>query len=452
MPGALPGAVPGMAAAPPEMQPFLPTPKDMAVGAVAGYGIAKGLNEMEKRSAIKRGANWLDRQWGIRHFNQALDERVVPGIESQIKKHLSSRFPDAATRFNIALNRATPAEMESLMRRDILHNLEKKFPELKSALEPLRKNTSGVTGLLDELNKPQFREAVLKANQGLTKPYKAGKLAKYLDGTAKYTKGQSQVLERYIQRAKALKGQKIGVGRWINSFMHSIKSIFNAEALKDTFGKGGKAAAEAAGATGLKAKLGKFFSKFAGPGLMGALVIGTPIQQARKAEKGEKIKTFFHNFFGEQLGLFLGWEVSRGLLRGTGLIGKLLGGRSLMRFLKIGSFGGFVAEMLAMFVLAVPFQKVGEKLSHLVFGKPKKVEDPNYKPIDREGFGFIKNAVPAAAATGIAGAPTPQEIAQSFARTEHDKTAQHVLADVNSRWKDRKNIVPIEFMHPGQQH
>ena len=290
-----------------------------------------------------------------------------------------------------------------------------------------------------------------EANKGLPKAYKDKRLTKYLDGAAKFTKGQKSVLTRYQQRAKILAGQSMGIGRSINNFAFHIKSIFNADALKDSLGGGARQAAEGAAKGGLKQRVLGFLGKYGGPLMMGALVVGMPLQEASKAEKGEKTKTFFHNFFGEQLGLFLGWEASRGLLRGTGLIGKLMGGRSLLRFMKVGSLGGFAAEMLAMFVLAVPFQKVGEKISNALFGEPKKKADPNYKPIDRDkNFNFMKNYPLDGPLTLQDGTPTPQEISQSFARTEHDKTANSVLADVNSRWKDTQNLVPIDFYNPGE--
>lgn len=190
------------------------------------------------------------------------------------------------------------------------------------------------------------------------------------------------------------------VGRTIAMGGQYLQRIFNG----DTMRMGGKG----------------FFGSLLGPAMAGGFIFGQSIQKASKAQKGEKTETFFHDFFGTGISNFVGWELGRKWLNAAGAKKKILGRFSTIRpfdnvvgghlpivgerfgklvgnplvktfgenfFTKgvrgilgtgLGGFaarlslGGLATEIVAMLVFGTAFQKVGEGISHLIFGKPSK--------------------------------------------------------------------------------
>ena len=157
------------------------------------------------------------------------------------------------------------------------------------------------------------------------------------------------------------------VGRSARSFVNYIQRIMSGE----TAGMAGK---------GFLTKATGVF----GPALMGALLFGFSFQSAKNAQPGERKQAFWHNLLGQQIFNFIGWEFGRkalysmkfkkilgrfakktplAYLRHIPFVGGMIGGVSL---------GGIATELTAMFIFGSLAQKVGEKISHLIFGKPSQ--------------------------------------------------------------------------------
>jgi len=172
---------------------------------------------------------------------------------------------------------------------------------------------------------------------------------------------------------------------------------------------------------------GMFNAKVLGPMTAGAFIIGMSAQKAKNAQEGEKTKTFFHDFFGTGIANFVGWELGRKWLNSSGLVYKALGrfgtkrplynpigsrlpivgercGKGVEKWLSsnpwvakaigsdhlvtqiisgvsgkwLGGFfagatlGGIATEMIAMLAFGSAFQFVGEKIAHVIFGKPSQ--------------------------------------------------------------------------------
>lgn len=190
------------------------------------------------------------------------------------------------------------------------------------------------------------------------------------------------------------------VGRTIAMGGQYLQRIFNG----DTMRMGGKG----------------FFGSLLGPAMAGGFIFGQSIQKASKAQKGEKTETFFHDLLGTGISNFVGWELGRKWLNSSGVMPKVLGrfatkrpfdnvigghlpivgerfgklvGNPLVKtfgenwFTKgvrglLGTglggltarltLGGLATEIAAMLVFGTIFQKVGEGISHLIFGRPSK--------------------------------------------------------------------------------
>lgn len=335
--------------------PLMPGgPVAFVAGGAAGVGLGEGL-----KYAFGNGAAADNDK--IFKLAQKLDgalSRISQPFGDWIKARLDR--PDANKTLRTMFKYATPTEVEAQMKDRILKNAEKRFA--KGGGQVVIKDHLSSATSLEELQKrvdsPSFREAMSKA----------GFPDKKIVGMSSYTKGQTRMLgdyTRHQQMLQKLKAKGVGpIGRGFYSTLNHIRRIFGMEMMKHSGQKFG------------------FLNKMA-PFLGGAMIFGQAFGEAKKAEggKGEKAKTFFHNFLGSGLGLFAGWEISRQLFRPAGLFDKILGKRSLatlLPFVRKFSVGGFAAEILCMTLLAIPFQKVGEGISHLLFGKPqheKKAEN-----------------------------------------------------------------------------
>lgn len=484
--------MPGMTGANGEpMESMLPDPASLATGMAIGVPTALGLTAVAQPERIGKAAGFLNGLPFMDKVNKFFDELINTKLLKNTefgKKH--------ATRIKAALTTLAPKDLEKLMLDDIIEATEKKYKRIFDKNPLLRsqlKRETTLKGLSAKLNDAGFIDDLVKANKGLGKEaYHSGGLRKLFGkganekklfgGVRNFAKGQQHVLERYGKRfgvinpefaAKGAAGiEGLSLGRSFKSMFSHLEGIFSGDALKESgFGRKllgvGDEVAKAGGSGGLKAMLPKLL----GPAMMGAFVFGFPMMQAKKAEEGQKTKTFFHGLLGEQLGLFMGWEVARGVLRGSGLVGKALKGLGMTRFLVKGSVAGFAVEMAAMFVLSKPFQKVGEKISHMIFGKPKAHDeaakkkapnlpltlDPSQVALSRDEQVFKPFNDQYHKQLHINERPnqpsvSADQISQSFARQEHEETANAVISDINSRWPDDSQIIPVEIASGGSTY
>jgi hypothetical protein len=132
------------------------------------------------------------------------------------------------------------------------------------------------------------------------------------------------------------------------------------------------------------------------------------MSEARNAEPGDKVAAFFYNLLGFGLGNFVGWEIGKQILNRTEIIMKLLpniGAKHLLGPLKflplLGriTIGGFITEIIAMFILSKPFEMAGEWIANLIFGKPKKVHEEEAKA---KGITMAKPLPPSSSPTQLA--------------------------------------------------
>lgn len=175
--------------------------------------------------------------------------------------------------------------------------------------------------------------------------------------------------------AQELAKKNIGpIGRAYAGALNYLRRTFGGETLSTGWNRG---ASNSGG-------VGGFFRKLFGPMMSGGLIFGLALGEAGKAESGDKVKSFFHNLLGTGVGLLLGIEVGRKILNGSGIVMRLmpvLGTRIFLSIPKLGkiTWGGLVTELIAMFIISTPFQKAGEKISNMIFGKPKHIRTEELK-------------------------------------------------------------------------
>lgn len=325
-PGAMPpnpfaaGGIPGM-----------PGPQELAIGAAGGFGIYKGLEYAFKgdNPLIVRGAKWLDSRPGLNQLSGWLENRMA-GLRNPRLKALFSRI--------------APADFEKQVVADTLQTTRKRFA--RHGVPEAAVNKIMASSTIDEA----FDN--LKA-AGLDKDKDFKGLFNRMTGL------KNNVVVQYGKKYALLQKTNAGpVGRFFLSLGDHIRGIFGGEASQMGQGR---------------------MLKLLGPLMVGGLVIGMALKEAKDAPPGEKIKSFFHNFLGTGIGLFVGMQVGTKVLGSTGIIGKLLKGANVAKFLGRFSIGGAIATFVGMFLLSIPFQKAGEWLSHAIFGKPKKVQDEELK-------------------------------------------------------------------------
>lgn len=234
-------------------------------------------------------------------------------------------------------------------------------------------------------------------------------LLKYFNGLRERASGiqkyYNPIYQGQAEVSAMLKSKGVGpIGRMIGSSMNYLKRIFNGETFQP----------------GHQLEKGGLFSGLGGTVFAGMFIFGQAVKKARDAKEGEKTKTFFHDFLGAGLFNFIGWEIGRKVLNGSGIfhqVPKMLPflksskrpfNNRVIRYLpiigegfgkgvrkligenkwgiRLGNFsgkwlggglarltlGGLATELIAMFVIGGLFQKVGEKLSHMIFGKPSE--------------------------------------------------------------------------------
>lgn len=260
-------------------------------------------------------------------------------------------------------------------------------------------------------------------------------ISKLLDGLFRRTRGLENFYMHTYREQHALMehlGPGVGpVGRIYAGMMNYMRRMFGGDTLTTGFAKGGHAAGET------KSLMGKLF----GPFLSGGLVIGFALGEAKKAEgPGEKVKAFFHNLLGTGIGMLMGMEIGRKLINGSGIILRLmpkLGQRILFTLPLLGkvTWGGFITEMLAMFVLSVPFQRAGEWISNRIFGKPKHIREEELK---RQGI-YPAKPLP----------PSKDPAQHAVAR---DQGGFQKFRDQRQRLSQEADKKPNEKSEPHQKH
>jgi hypothetical protein len=337
-------------------------PSAFLYGGLAGCGTAYLLNQlfMDRAggSLLARGAARLDNMPGVRHASGLLEKQVFDRLRGgnawaqQLALHM---HPDAVQK---------------------LH-LEKLINARSAALGPeLTQKLFYQAGSVATLETRAIR---------LAKVAKDAKTRRVLDEVLRGTRSlNNQFFGIYRDQHRLMQtlGKDVGpIGRMYANSMLYLKRIMGGHTLH-------LSSAPAAQSTSLLGKAGNLLSKCIGPFLAGGIIFGLSYGHAKKAEEEDKFKTFMHSLFGIGLGNFIGWEVGKKLIRFTlntvipkfGNKHLLFGLSRFVPFLGRVTWAGTIAEIGAMLILSQPFQKVGEKLAHLIFGKPQSViEEENKK-------------------------------------------------------------------------
>lgn len=474
--------------APPEFQNPFGDPKLMLVGGLAGIPVSMAIEKLHgvEHSRIAGIARKLDSLPVINGVSNFLENKVLT--------HLKGTWADEM--LNRTARSLGPDEAMRVMQANHINALLKPFADShKTLLAPLTSaktleqfsttvDDQIIRLLQDALNKGnldgKLAEKVTAAVTAGTVDHKVLGLArkvasadskealKVLSGLRRGVRSvQSHYMPMFADQAVlAHKLKDVGpIGRMFAATSNYIRRMFGGEVMKNMPGMGNRvgqaAAQEGSGLVG----------KLLGPFMAGFITIGSALSKAKDAPAGEKVSTFFHDFFGFGVGTLLGMEMGAKYLRGP--LTRLLGSKAVaapLKFLRfipgIGpwfaglSAVGILTQVLAMTVVAEPFKRLGEWLSHRIFGKPSqetidKIEGktPKDKPVvpataNGQGLDYsgpfeqlrsrihtqspITNGAAAvaqqAANTAQQYSLTPDQIIPSLAAQRSDQIAQQVLA------------------------
>jgi len=366
---------------------FLPGPKELALGAVAGVGTWAAFTQAAEKNVFNRGAEWIDkmtfgpklaakfdpklREWGQRspfinefmlseahidpttwkHLSETEREaRILEtkrlAVDNMQHRHLTVETGNFQNRFakakpqNDAIKatyRSLLTEMDGAHSTHTAHNfMEHSIPQEGAEKMTIRGSVPGAVkspskfysqefGALEDLKR---QHKFLNDKPKLTKVEKQTRKALYqlmnrLDGI---NSRHTPLYESQAEMTARLSAKGVGpVGRGLASFSHYLQRVFNLSAMSGGTSFVKKMTATAAG--------GKFgWGPAAMAALMGVVVFGCSFQSARKAKDGEKNKTFFHNLFGTGIASLIGWEFGRKLLESTHKAGKIFGIRNPFGF------------------------------------------------------------------------------------------------------------------------
>ena len=288
-------------------------------------------------------------------------ETTVEGMQKIMAELAAKQLPEAEIKVLKGMQSTLKSQIDNLL------------PVYKSHQAMM----SHLPGQAQELGRrmPELQKAVSKTQADELAAATTLRQVKQILGTAADKPAVRKIIGEIEERS-------VGpLGRSIVSGGQTLNRIFSGDTIREAgfLGKGKSAKVAGEGAEAAVKGGGKFL----GPALMGALMMGTSATSAIKAEKGEKTKTFMHDFLGIGLGGFLGWEVGRKAIRASGIMPKLTKflpflGKTLPKFLPFisrFSWAGVITELVAMFILAKPFEKAGEKVADTLFGKPKKIAE-----------------------------------------------------------------------------
>ena len=441
---------------PPFENPMMMDPASMLIGAAAGVPISMAMDKLHgvEHGRIAGIAAKIDGLPGVKQASSFLETNVLSKIKG---KHADDFL------MRVAREKGPEAAVAQFQLHHIDDALKpfagenaailKKLGSAKTFEQFTASTDQKILGMLRQAQKggqmnPRTAEkvaAILKSgeidNKAILLAEKVvGKEAK---GTLKMLAGvrarihglNSNYLHSFSDQALlAHKMKNVGpIGRMFGSMSNHVRGMFGGETLKKGFNSGKtKVAQTAEGAAAAESKgiMGKLF----GPVMAGAITIGSALGKAKKADEGEKVKTFFHDFLGFGVGSLVGWQVGKNVLNKfnvftrlfgkMGGFGKILAAAKPLKFLKfipgIGpalagiGLAGMLTEVLAITVLAEPFKRGGEWLAHRVFGKPSEATLAKIEGKPQPGG----EAAPGAAAPG--GLPAQQQnpglYSQSFNR------------------------------------
>ncbi len=196
--------------------------------------------------------------------------------------------------------------------------------------------------------------------------------------------GQEREMSRDMRKVAGgqYNGKRIGIiGRTLATWAKALRDMIDGSV--------------AGGGGGSNSKMMRWIpnAKLMVPAIFMGMFLMAPIHEAYKAEKGDKVKTFFYHLLGAELGMIIGWQVgsllfneihmvpnlAKGIDKGLKKIGLKTNLRSSMfRFTKWPFFtlgGALAAFALPAFVTGSIFAKRGEQISNLIFGKPKSITE-----------------------------------------------------------------------------
>jgi hypothetical protein len=194
-------------------------------------------------------------------------------------------------------------------------------------------------------------------------------------------------------------------------------------------------------------------SKAAMPFMMGIMLFGSTLGEARQAEPGEKLKVFAEGFISRQLGFMFFWELGLRALNALQTFDHLLGKNSfkrlpgILRFIPIlGSFtaAGFATEMVGQIGFAWLGQSLFQKISWAIFGKPERT-------IARDKAEKDKDKAPESSAA-LASSPTASQASSSVVPGNTPATAPVQPAKSEGKLpqspKESPLVDPLDLMKP----
>ncbi|HEY9688109.1 MAG TPA: hypothetical protein V6C52_14135 [Coleofasciculaceae cyanobacterium] len=378
----LPGAGPGGPATPPPtftemMEEVIPLdPRDIAAGGATGIGAALGLSKLQERGTFARVADKLDKLPVLDKISHFIENKITPRLRGK------GWFDELSPKFTPGLGKdeAVKAALEKLQARHIDATMERiaKRAEQGGIWKKLHAElTSGAskTNFQQFLDKADQKLEALASKSGKDKAEKLAliELRRARRLVNSQMKHHLPHIEPHYKMLFDLGKKGTGpLGKAFTSTMNIITRIMGGETMMTGLGMSAKPTSS-------------LFGKLALPFINGWMIIGLSYKQARKAQEGEKTKTFFHSMLGFGIANFVGWELGRRWLRSMGLQNKIFGkfsGGSPLFFLrwipKLGpwltklTLGGFATEMIAALVIGGLFQKAGEWVSHKIFGTPSE--------------------------------------------------------------------------------
>jgi hypothetical protein len=385
--------MPAMAAAntaAPPTEGLLPgSPQDMLMGAAVGTGFGLGMTAISQRGGFERLAAAVDKLPGVRQVSAAMDKRLASTKSAGIREWA----------MRDAMEKGSSTAISNMEKRQLsmMAGGYSKIPEVQSFLSKQKTFAGAQTGLEQKITALENKTGKLtKEETRLLRAYRgASQSIKGIGGMS-----YSPLFAQQAAQSERLAAKGVGsVGRGVAGLSLYTQRIFGGDTLNSMMGgKLGKTAEQ--GADKLFS-MGKIFPAALG----GAFIFGSAISKARKAKDGEKTSTFMHDFLGVGIGSMVGWEVGQKVLTAIGFrgmmdkVGNKIGlgnisnrlltpGRGLLekfmspatvtkitKFLPKLTLGGTAVGLIGMFVFGGLFQKVFEKASDSIFGKPS--EDPN---------------------------------------------------------------------------
>jgi hypothetical protein len=380
-----PAMAAGAEAVAPPGESLLPgTPGELLAGAAVGSAFGLGMTAIaNKWNGFERLATAVDKAPGIRQLSAAMEKKFANTKNAGLREWL----------MRDAMEKGAPTAIANMERRQLAEMSKgyAKLPEVKTLLSKHKTFAEAQAALGEKISTLENKAGKLTKEES--------KLLKAYRGAFQSIKGINNLSYRplYAQQAaqmERLAAKGVGpIGRGIASMSLYTQRIFGGDTLKSMLG--GSAAKAESGA-------GKWLSKLFPSALGGAFIFGSAIHKANNAKDGEKVSTFMHDFLGVGLGSLIGWEVGQKLLTAVGFrglmdkVGNKLGighvanrlltpGRGLLekvfspatitkitKFLPKLTFGGTAIGLISMFVFGGIFQKLFEKVSDGIFGKPSE--------------------------------------------------------------------------------